>query len=131
MHWSPSRTYRKTVVKALAGLAIGAMTIGLGPVANAAPMTTIDGSGRGAISKFAPEFLAGEATNGHGKISVAANGRSVSMSASGAPAIAGAAYGVAAGLLVIGSAAVQWCNANGRGININVAWNGWVWCTSR
>jgi hypothetical protein len=41
------------------------------------------------------------------------------------------AYGVAAGLLAIGGAAVSYCNAAGRGININMTWNGIVWCTGR
>lgn len=43
----------------------------------------------------------------------------------------GGVAGVAAGILAIGGAAISWCNAAGRGININVFWNGWVTCTSR
>ena len=43
----------------------------------------------------------------------------------------GAVAGVGAGVLAIGGAALSWCNAAGRGININVFWNGWVTCTSR
>lgn len=41
------------------------------------------------------------------------------------------AWGVAAGIMAIGSGVIGWCNARGRGININVAWSGHVWCTSR
>ncbi|WNM26590.1 hypothetical protein RN607_10310 [Demequina capsici] len=41
------------------------------------------------------------------------------------------AYPVVAGILVVGASAVWFCNAAGRGININVFWSGWVTCTSR
>lgn len=43
----------------------------------------------------------------------------------------GVAYGVAAGLLAIGSSAISYCNSKGRGININLTWNSVLWCTSR
>lgn len=43
----------------------------------------------------------------------------------------GVVAGVAAGLQGVGAAAIYWCNAGGKGININLFWNGWVTCTSR
>ncbi|MDB5161982.1 MAG: hypothetical protein JWM52_490 [Candidatus Saccharibacteria bacterium] len=43
----------------------------------------------------------------------------------------GAVAGIVAGLLALGSAAIGWCNAAGRGIYVNVSWSGVVWCTSR
>lgn len=43
----------------------------------------------------------------------------------------GVALGVATGLIAIGGGVVAWCNAAGRGININTFWNGWMTCTSR
>lgn len=43
----------------------------------------------------------------------------------------GVVAGVAAGLQGIGATAIYWCNAGGKGININLFWNGWVTCTSR
>jgi len=43
----------------------------------------------------------------------------------------GVALGVATGLIAIGGAVVAWCNAAGRGININIFWNGLMTCTSR
>jgi hypothetical protein len=43
----------------------------------------------------------------------------------------GVAFAIAAGLVTIGGAAVSFCNANGRGIYINLTWNGWLWCSSR
>lgn len=43
----------------------------------------------------------------------------------------GVAYGVAAGLLSIGGGVISYCNANGRGIYLNVTWNNVIWCSSR
>lgn len=43
----------------------------------------------------------------------------------------GVAYTVAAGLLVIGTGVLSYCNRYGRGIKLNFYWNGWWSCGTR
>ncbi|MGV1003547.1 MAG: hypothetical protein ACOYEV_02025 [Candidatus Nanopelagicales bacterium] len=43
----------------------------------------------------------------------------------------GAAWVIAARILAIGGGVLGCCNARGRGIIVNMNWNGWLWCTSQ